>query len=115
MPADESHEPDDPTRIASARRPIERMQPAPAQGGVTFHQIAAHGGVLCVECRACGRRSALTKQECPAIRHGNARYVLHVTFRCERCGSDQPRLYQATDDEATMFLAGDRLRRQIGR
>jgi hypothetical protein len=103
---------DDPTRIA--RRPIEPTVPPPAYGAITFSKVATEGGVLRVECTSCGRRSALTKQECPAIRLGNNRYVLHATFR-GRCGADKPRLYQATKDEAAMFLAGDPLRRQIGR
>jgi ubiquitin len=41
--------------------------------------------------------------------------VLHANFKCSACGADQPRLYQATQDEARMFLAGDPLSRQIGR
>jgi hypothetical protein len=103
---------DDPTVIR--RRAFEAPPPAPAYGAVTFGQIAMEGGVLAVECRACAKRTALTKGECPAIRPGNGRYVLHATFRCG-CGADKPRLYQATMDEAKMFLAGDPLRRQIGR
>ena len=85
--------------------------------GVTFSHVATGGGVLCVECRACNKRTALTKQECPALRVGNNRYVLHANFKCSACGADKPRLYQATQEEAKMFLAGDPLsaNRQIGR
>ena len=43
--------PDDPTRTERARRPITPVPPAPAYGAVTFGQVAAEGGVLCVECR----------------------------------------------------------------
>jgi hypothetical protein len=28
------------------------------------------------------------------------RYVLHANFKCSACGADQPRLYEATMDEA---------------
>ena len=96
-------------------RPIAPVPLAPAYGAVTFSQVALEGGVLCVECRACAKRTALTKLECPAIRLGNGRYVLHATFRCAKYGSTDVRLYQATEAEAIMFLAGDPLRRQIGR
>jgi hypothetical protein len=41
--------------------------------------------------------------------------VLNARFSCSACGALKPRLYQATMDEAKMFLAGDPLRRQIGR
>jgi len=68
---------DDPTRIA--RRPIEPTVPPPAYGAITFSKVATEGGVLCVECTSRGRRSALRKPECPAIRLGNNRYVLHAT------------------------------------
>ena len=105
-------EPDDPTRIV--RRPIEPVPVTPAYGAITFGQVALEGGVLCVECRVCAKRTALTKLECPPIRTGNSAFVLHATFKCSRCESTDVRLYQATKDEATMFLAGDRLRRQIG-
>jgi hypothetical protein len=104
-------EPDDPTRIA--RRPITPMPPSPAHGAITFGQVATGGGALCIECRSCDKRAALTKAECPAIRTGNRTFVLHATFRCSACGAG--RLSQATMDEAKMFLAGDPLRRQIGR
>jgi hypothetical protein len=43
------------------------------------------------------------------------RYVVHANFRCSACSADKPRLYEATQDEAALFLAGDPLRRQIGR
>ena len=80
-------EPDDPTRIV--RRPTEPVPPTPAYGAVTFGQVALEGGVLCVECRACAKRTALTKQECPPIRTGNSAFVLHATFKCSRVRIDR--------------------------
>ena len=106
-------EPDDPTRIV--RRPTERVLPTPAYGAVTFHEVWTNSGVLCLECRQCAKRTALTKADLPQSRLGNVRYVLHASFKCSACGADKPRLYEATMDEAKMFLAGDPLRRQIGR
>jgi hypothetical protein len=103
--------PDDPTR--RKMRPFEAPPPAPAYGAVTFGHVAMEGA-LCIECCACARRTVLTKSDCPAIRPGNPRYVLHATFRC-RCGATDVRLYQATIEESVMFIAGDPLRRQIGR
>ena len=66
-------EPDDPTR--RTMRPTEWVPPTPADCAVTFGQVALEGGVLCVECRACNARTALTKAECPEIRVGNGAFV----------------------------------------
>jgi hypothetical protein len=107
--------PDDPTRLESARRPLGPSYPAPAYGAITFQQLWINSGVLAVECRACDKRSTFTKADLPRSRLGPVRYVLHANFKCSACGADQPRLYEATPDEARMFLAGDPLRRQIGR
>jgi hypothetical protein len=74
--------PDDPTRIE--RRPVTSASPASAYGGVSFGQVALLGRVLCVECRSYNKRTALTNQECPQIRTGNGRCVLHATFKCSR-------------------------------
>jgi len=74
-----------------------------------------NSGVLCLECRACNKRTALTKADLPQSRLGPVRYVLHANFKCSACDADQPRRYEATQDEARMFLAGDPLRRQIRR
>jgi hypothetical protein len=79
---------------------------------LTFGRIAINDGALCIECKACGRRTALTKKNCEHIWRGNKRLVNSVRFRCQSrsCGSTDVRLYNAhTADEATMFLAGDRL------
>src|SRR3954447_5054979 len=85
----------------------------PAYGAeLPFERIAINQGALCIECKACGRRSALTKQNCQHIRLGNKRPVKTMRFRCQSrsCGSRDVRLYNAhTGDEAVMFMAGDRL------
>jgi hypothetical protein len=81
--------PDDPTRRAT--RPIDPVWPAPASGAVTFHQVWVNSGVLCLECRQCNKRTALTKADLPASRLGNIRYVLHASFKCSKCSADQPR------------------------
>ena len=84
--------PDDPTR--RTMRPMEPMPPAPAYGAVTFSQVALEGGVLCVECRACAKRTALTKAECSAIRVGNGRHVLHANFKCPLSGHSARRRHR---------------------
>jgi hypothetical protein len=85
----------------------------PAYGPeLPFERIAINHGALCIECKACGRRSALTKQNCEHIRLGNKRLVRAMKFRCQSrsCGSTDVWLYNAhTGNEATMFMAGDRL------
>ena len=109
--------PDDPTRLESARRPLPPSYPPPAGDATTFHQVWIKSGVLCLECRACAKRTALTKADLPASRLGPVRYVVHANFKCTACGADKPRLYQATTTESEMFLAGDPLpsNKQIGR
>ena len=81
---------------------------SPAYGpDLTFGPIAINEGALCIECKACGRRTALTKKNCEHIWRGNKRLVRSVKFRCQNrsCGSDQARLYNAhTEEEATMWL-----------
>ena len=69
----------------------------------------------CLECRQCAKRTTLTRTDLPQSRLGNLRFLLHAKFTCSACGADKPRLYEATMDEAKMFLAGDPLTRQIGR
>src|SRR3954447_1634076 len=85
----------------------------PAYGPeLPFERIAINQGALCIECKACGRRSSLTQANCAQIRPGNKTLVKSVTFRCQNrsCGSSDVRLYNAhTADEAVMFMAGDRL------
>ena len=86
---------------------------APAYGpGLQLERIAINQGALCIECKACGRRSALTAENCAHIRRGNKALVKSMKFKCQRhgCGSTDVRLYNAHRmDEAQMFLAGDPL------
>jgi hypothetical protein len=93
------------------RKLMPDSQVTPAYGpDLTFGRIAINEGALCIECKACGRRTALTKKNCEHIWRGNKRLVGSVKFRCQNrsCRSDQERLYNAhTADEATMWLAGD--------
>src|SRR4051812_16584302 len=85
----------------------------PAYGPeLPFERIAINQGALCIECKACGRRSALTSKDCPQIDIGNKKLVKTAKFKCGRrsCGSSDVRLYNAhSQEEATMFMAGDRL------
>ena len=108
-------DPEDPTRIK--QRPLAPMYPAPASGATTFLQVWTNSGTLCLECRQCSKRTALTKADLPQARLGPVRYVLHAAFKCSACGADKPRRWQATMAEAEMFLAGDPLpaNKQIGR
>src|SRR5947208_8782998 len=85
----------------------------PAYGPeLPFERIAINRGALCIECKACGRRSALTSETCRHIHRGNKTLVKTMKFKCGRhgCGSTDVRLYNAhTGDEAQIFMAGDRL------
>jgi hypothetical protein len=96
-----------------ARELMPSWMVTPAYGReLLFERIAINEGALCIECKDCGRRSALTRENCKHIRPGNKQLVKSVTFRCSNrcCGSTDVRLYNAhTEDEATMWLAGDRL------
>jgi len=77
---------------------------------VDFDRIAIGTGILCVECKACGKRAALTRENCAHIHPGNKAEVRSVTFRCSRidCGSTDVRRYGGCDlEEAKMWLAGD--------
>jgi hypothetical protein len=76
--------------------------------GANFHTVYMAAEILLVECKPCGRRTMLTKQDAP-IRQGNMTELRGIKFRC-RCGSTQVRLYVPhSKEEATMWLAGDRL------
>ena len=84
--------------------------PAYDRATVDFDRIAIGTGILCVECKACGKRAALTSANCRHIHPGNKTEVRSVTFRCSRidCGSTDVRRYGGCDlEEATMWLAGD--------
>src|SRR3954447_17278120 len=70
----------------------------PAYGPeLPFERIAINQGALCIECKACGRRSALTASDCPHIHVGNKRLVKTAKFKCGRrgCGSSDVRLFNA--------------------
>ena len=84
--------------------PIHSMEPkrplipdwmvSPAYGpDLRFERIAINEGALCIECKACGRHTALTKQ-CEHIRLGNKRLVKSMKFN-QSCGSAEVRLYNA--------------------
>jgi|GEM_PF-3613185 len=95
-------------------RPRGEMSHVPPSYGpeLPFERIAINGGALCIECKACGRRSALTSDDCEHIRRGNKTLVNTMKFRCGRhgCGSTDVRLYNAhTMEEADMFMVGDRM------
>jgi hypothetical protein len=100
---------------AEQRRRIEKavMYVHPAYGPeLALERVAINQGALCIECKACGRRSALTSKNCAHIRVGNKTLVKTMKFRCQRhgCAATETRLYNAhTLDEAEMFLAGDPL------
>jgi hypothetical protein len=92
-----------------AREMMKHVHPAYDRATVDFDRIA-RTGILCVECKACGKRAALTKENCTHIHPGNKTEVRSVTFRCSRidCGSTDVRRYGGCDlEEAKMGLAGD--------
>ena len=89
---------------------MKHVHPAYDRATVDFDRIAIGPGILCVECKACGKRAALTKENCMHIHPGNKTEVRSVTFRCSRidCGSTDVRRYGGCDlEEAKMWLAGD--------
>lgn len=80
--------------------------------GYNFHSVYMAIEVLLVECKACGRRSQLDRSSTPQIHQGNMTPLHQVKFRCgnRACGSHDVWLFiPHTDDEATMWLAGDPL------
>ena len=92
--------------------PIWQVAPGLTGPELLLERIAINQGALCIECKACGRRSALTAENCPQIRLGNKALVKSMRFKCNRhgCGSTEVRLYNAHRiDEAEMFMAGDPL------
>jgi hypothetical protein len=98
-----------PEQQASVREIMKHVPPAYDRATVEFG-IAIGTGILCIECKACGRRSMLTKENCPHIGPGNHADVRSVTFRCARqgCGSTDVRRYGGCEpEEAKMWLAGD--------
>ena len=47
------------------------VSPAYYGRDLEFERIAINEGALCIECVACGRRTALTKENCAHIHVGN--------------------------------------------
>jgi hypothetical protein len=61
------------------------VSPAYPPGPIAFERIAINHGALCIECKACGRRSALTRENAPnLIREGNKRLVKDGKSKCSR-------------------------------
>jgi hypothetical protein len=62
------------------------------QRELSLDRIARNQGALCIECRACGRRSALTVDNCPHIRLGNKTLVksLKCKYQLHGCGQSSP-------------------------
>jgi hypothetical protein len=93
-----------------AREMMKHVVPAYDRATVNFDRIAMGTGILCVECKACGKRAALTRENCAHIHPGNKTQVRSVAFKCSRidCGSTDVRRYGGCDlEEAKMWLAGD--------
>jgi hypothetical protein len=97
-------------KCVAERMPDYLVHPAYDRATVSFERIAWGTGILCIECKACGKRNVLTKEDCPQIRDGNKAEVRHATFKCSRhnCGSSEVRIYAGCPpEEAEMFAAGD--------
>jgi hypothetical protein len=80
--------------------------------GANFHTVYMRGGILLVECKACGRRSSLDHSSAPKIHQGNMEELSRAKFKCgnRQCGARQVRLYMPHNhEEAAMWLAGDPL------
>ena len=79
---------------------------------VNFHGVAMGAGVLAVECKACGRRASLTREDGLPIFRGCMELVRTVQGRlkCRSCGSKDVRAYAPDNrEQALMFEAGDRM------
>ena len=77
---------------------------------MNFHTVAMCAGILAVECRGCGRRTCLTKEDGLRIFQGNMDMVRDIKgkLKCRKCGSKEIRAYAPfTKDDALMFEAGD--------
>lgn len=99
-------------RFVRERMPEWMVHPAYDSATVTFDRIAINHGIVCIACKACGKRSVLTKEACPHIRPGNMARLRSAIYRCGRhgCASTEVDIYAGCDrEEAEMFLAGDPL------
>lgn len=77
--------------------------------GANFHEVHSSIGVLLVECKGCGKRAAIGKEDSRRkIFQGNMEEVRDAKFRCRKCGGRDVRAYiPLTRDKVDMFLAGD--------
>jgi len=66
-----------PEQRALAREMLKHVHPAYDRATVKFHCIAEGTGILCIECKAWGRRSMLTKETAGI-------FVQATTPRCGR-------------------------------
>jgi hypothetical protein len=63
---------------------------------------------LLIECRGCGRRSALGPEELPAVCRGNQASVRDAKFKCRKCVSTPVRSHSPDQPRRSrFFLAGD--------
>jgi len=76
--------------------------------GCNWHTVAGYG-VLLVECKDCGRRGALRKEDVGTRMHqGNMREINREKFKCRKCGGTEVRAYlPKSQDQVEMSLAGD--------
>lgn len=62
--------------------------------------------ILCVACRSCGQRAALTKSGALDIHRNSGDVVMKLNLTC-RCGSkDVERWIPLSKEEAVAFIAG---------
>jgi hypothetical protein len=77
--------------------------------GYNWHSVYMGLDVLLVECKGCGRRGAIGKEDSKRQMHqGNMDELRDAEFKCMRCGVTAVRAYiPSTQDQIDMFLAGD--------
>jgi len=57
----------------------------------SLHSLSWFADLLCVECRACGKRSVLGADKLPGL-HGFMTPLHQLPLRCA-CGADKPELF----------------------
>jgi len=77
--------------------------------GPNWHTVYMGLEVLLVECKTCGRRCAIKKQDSRHhIRQSNMKELSSTKFRCSKCNGTEIRAYLPNrSDDIEMFLAGD--------
>lgn len=70
-----------------------------------LHTVFMSAEILCVRCRGCGRRKALTKSRKLPIHRGNMTTVLSLNLKCDCGGQDIERWIPLTRAEADAFVA----------